>query len=267
MPVPILKQGDTLIASVVAALTDEDLVQLRDELAQKIGKVRARSVVIDVTALDVLDSFATRTLRGIAYTARLRGAETVDRRHPARGRVRDGAARPDDGGRADGARPRRRPRAARREAQQGAAVSEVRVQIEREADIVLARQAGRELAAQLGFSTTDQTLIATAISEVARNIVVYAQRGEIVLTRAEEAGRVGIQVSPIDQGPGIENKELAMRDGYSTKNSLGLGLPGARRLMDDFALDSEVGQGHDRHHEEVAAMRSTWGSPGRATRR
>ena len=77
MPVPILKQGDTLIASVVAALTDDDLVQLRDDLAQRIGQVRARGVVIDVTALDVLDSFATRTLRGIAYTAKLRGAETV----------------------------------------------------------------------------------------------------------------------------------------------------------------------------------------------
>jgi serine/threonine-protein kinase RsbT len=122
-------------------------------------------------------------------------------------------------------------------------VSEVRVQIEREADIVLARQAGRQLAAQLGFTTTDQTLIATAISEVARNIVVYAQHGEIVLTRADEAGRIGIQVVAIDNGPGIDNKDLAMRDGYSTKNSLGLGLPGARRLMDDFALDSEVGRG------------------------
>jgi rsbT antagonist protein RsbS len=77
MPVPILKQGDTLIASVVAALNDDDLVQLRDDLAQKIGTVRARNVVIDVTALDVLDSFAARTLRGIAYTARLRGADTV----------------------------------------------------------------------------------------------------------------------------------------------------------------------------------------------
>src|SRR4029079_2344449 len=99
------------------------------------------------------------------------------------------------------------------------------------------------LAAQLGFSTTEQTLIATAISEVARNIVVYAQEGDIVLVRAEEATRVVIQVVAIDHGPGIENKELAMRDGYSTKNSLGLGLPGARRLMDDFALDSEVGRG------------------------
>ncbi len=122
-------------------------------------------------------------------------------------------------------------------------MSEVRVAIQREADIVLARQAGRQLAAQLGFSSTDQTLIATAISEVARNIVVYANHGEIVLTRADEAGRVGIQVQAIDSGPGIDNKELAMRDGYSTKNSLGLGLPGARRLMDDFDLASEIGRG------------------------
>jgi serine/threonine-protein kinase RsbT len=122
-------------------------------------------------------------------------------------------------------------------------VSEVRVAIQREADIVLARQAGRQLAAQLGFSATDQTLIATAISEVARNIVVYAQEGEILLARAEDGERVGIQVVASDRGPGIDNKDLALRDGYSTKNSLGLGLPGARRLMDDFALDSEVGHG------------------------
>jgi serine/threonine-protein kinase RsbT len=118
-----------------------------------------------------------------------------------------------------------------------------RVAIQREADIVLARQAGRQLAASLGFSMTDQTLIATAISEVARNIVVYASEGEIVLMRAEDGLRIGIQVTAIDQGPGIDNKDLAMRDGYSTKNSLGLGLPGARRLMDDFVLDSEIGRG------------------------
>lgn len=122
-------------------------------------------------------------------------------------------------------------------------VSEVRVAIQREADIVAARQAGRHLAAQIGFSSTDQTLIATAISEVARNIVVHAVHGEIVLDRADEPGRVGIQVQAIDAGPGIDNKELAMRDGYSTKNSLGLGLPGARRLMDDFAIESELGRG------------------------
>ena len=122
-------------------------------------------------------------------------------------------------------------------------MTETRVAIEREADIVAARQAGRALAAANGFSSTDQTLIATAISEVARNIVVYAQKGEVVVSAVEDAGRVGIQVVARDAGPGIDNVDLAMRDGFSTKNSLGLGLPGARRLMDDFELASEPGLG------------------------
>jgi rsbT antagonist protein RsbS len=77
MAVPILKQGDVLIASIQAALSDQDLVQLRDDFADQVGRLRSRGVIIDVTALDVLDSFATRTLRSIAYTARLRGARTV----------------------------------------------------------------------------------------------------------------------------------------------------------------------------------------------
>lgn len=77
MSVPILKQGDVLIASIQSALSDQDLIQLRDDFADKIGRFRANGVVIDVTALDVLDSFATRTLRGIAYVAKLRGATTV----------------------------------------------------------------------------------------------------------------------------------------------------------------------------------------------
>ncbi len=77
MPVPVLKQGDVLIASIQAALSDADLLQLRDDLAEKVGRLRARGVIVDVTALDVMDSFATRTLRGIAQTTKLRGAETV----------------------------------------------------------------------------------------------------------------------------------------------------------------------------------------------
>jgi rsbT antagonist protein RsbS len=75
--VPILKQGDILVASIQAALSDKDLVELRDELAKRVGRFRSRGVVVDLTALDVLDSFATRTIRGIAYVTRLRGAETV----------------------------------------------------------------------------------------------------------------------------------------------------------------------------------------------
>ncbi|RDU99003.1 STAS domain-containing protein [Trinickia dinghuensis] len=77
MAVPILKLSDVLIASIQSALSDQDLVQLREDFADKVGRYRTKGVVIDVTALDVLDSFATRTLRGIAYVAKLRGATTV----------------------------------------------------------------------------------------------------------------------------------------------------------------------------------------------
>lgn len=120
---------------------------------------------------------------------------------------------------------------------------EFSIPIERESDIVTARQKGRELCAELGFANTDRTLVATAISEVARNIVRYAQRGEIVLGRVEARGRVGIEVIARDEGPGIADTELAMRDGYSTGRSLGLGLPGAKRLMDELELVSAPNAG------------------------
>lgn len=121
--------------------------------------------------------------------------------------------------------------------------SEARVTIGHEADIVTARQKGRELAARGGFSSTEQTLIATAISEVARNIVEYARRGEIVLNVVERNGKRGLVVVASDSGPGIADLEMAMRDGYSTANSLGMGLPGAKRLMDEFVLQSTPGEG------------------------
>lgn len=121
--------------------------------------------------------------------------------------------------------------------------AETRVPIEHEGDIVTARQKGRELAAASGLSRTEQTLVATAISEVARNIVVYAQRGEVVLAPLEDRGRQGLMVVARDDGPGIANPALAMRDGYSTGNSLGMGLPGAKRLMDEFELLSSPGKG------------------------
>jgi serine/threonine-protein kinase RsbT len=121
--------------------------------------------------------------------------------------------------------------------------TEVRVPIQREVDIVVARQSGRELAKLSGFSSTEQTLVATAISEVARNIVAYATSGEVVLTALDEQGRRGIMVIARDQGPGISNTSLAMQDGYSTAKSLGLGLPGAKRIMDEFDLDSALGKG------------------------
>lgn len=119
---------------------------------------------------------------------------------------------------------------------------EVRVPIQADADIVAARQAARELAARLGFSRTDLTLIATAVSEVTRNIVRFAGNGEIVVGILEQP-RSGVQVVARDTGPGIPDVERALADGYSTYDGLGLGLPGARRLMDEFAIVSELGRG------------------------
>ena len=120
---------------------------------------------------------------------------------------------------------------------------EILIPIEREEDIVEARQKGRELGASLGFGSTEQTLVATAISEVARNILVYATRGEIVLAEGEDGERRGVVVVARDHGPGIRDVALAMQDGYSTSGSLGLGLPGARRLMDELVLESAPGRG------------------------
>ena len=120
---------------------------------------------------------------------------------------------------------------------------EVRVPIFSDEDIVTARQEGRRLSGQLGFSSTDLTLIATAISEVARNIRRYANRGEVDMRLVREGVRDGILVVARDEGPGISDIEMAMQDGWSTGNSFGLGLPGARRLMDDFEISSEEGEG------------------------
>ncbi|MDQ3527983.1 MAG: anti-sigma regulatory factor [Actinomycetota bacterium] len=119
---------------------------------------------------------------------------------------------------------------------------EVHVPIRTDADIVGARQTSRELASRLGFSGTDLTMLATAVSEVARNIVRFADYGEIVIELLEDPRR-GVQVVARDTGPGIPDVEQALTDGYSSYQGLGLGLPGARRLMDDFAVVSEPGRG------------------------
>jgi len=123
------------------------------------------------------------------------------------------------------------------------ASAEFRIPIGSDADIVTARQRGRDLATHVGFTGSDLTVIATAISEVSRNIVSYAKQGEIILRVADHSHRRGITIIARDDGPGIANIDDAMRDGFSTRKSLGLGLPGARRLMDDFAIESAVGKG------------------------
>ena len=120
---------------------------------------------------------------------------------------------------------------------------EQRVPIVSDADIVVARRCGRELASGHGFSSTDLLLITTAISELARNIVLYARNGVIVLRGIQDHGKPGIMVTAEDQGPGIADVDQAVRDGFSTSGNLGLGLPGVRRLMDEMQIRSEVGKG------------------------
>ena len=123
----------------------------------------------------------------------------------------------------------------------------IRIVISTDGDIVVARQSGRELAAQIGCSSTDATLIATAISEVARNILTHAGHGEVEMQAiGPETNRrrePAVEVIARDDGPGIADVDRAMQDGFTTGRGLGLGLPGARRLMDEFDITSEVGTG------------------------
>jgi serine/threonine-protein kinase RsbT len=120
---------------------------------------------------------------------------------------------------------------------------DIQVPINSDQDIVVARQKGRLLAMSLGFSSGDATLLATAISELARNIVTYAKSGDIRLSAINGAVRQGVQVVAQDEGPGIPDVPQALRDGFSTSGSLGLGLPGVKRLVDEFQIVSDVNRG------------------------
>ncbi len=111
-------------------------------------------------------------------------------------------------------------------------------------DIIAARQNVRTLGAVLGFSNAELTGLATAVSELTRNIITYANEGSITFSTIKTAERHGILIVVEDNGPGIENLSLAMKDGYSTGKTLGLGLPGARRLMDEFQIESAPGRGN-----------------------
>jgi RNA polymerase sigma factor (sigma-70 family) len=124
-----------------------------------------------------------------------------------------------------------------------AVAGEIRIPIQTDADVVTARKQGRELAAQAGFSATELPIIAPAISEIARNIVMFAERGEVLVSLVGENSRQGVTVVARDAGPGIPDLKQALRDGYSGYGGMGLGLPGSRRLMDEFEITSEADKG------------------------
>ncbi len=120
---------------------------------------------------------------------------------------------------------------------------EITVGIKSDTDIVAAREQGRCLAERIGFTQVELTVIATAISEIARNIIEHANSGEIILCEYQNGVKHGIQITASDQGPGIPDVNRAMQDDYSTGKGLGLGLPGSKRLMDEFEIQSQVGRG------------------------
>jgi serine/threonine-protein kinase RsbT len=117
------------------------------------------------------------------------------------------------------------------------------VNIQTEWDIVAARQLGRNVAKELGFGVVDQARITTAISELARNIFIYADKGQVCIEKIYEKGYAGLRIVAVDNGPGISDIRLAMEDGYSTSGGLGAGLPGVKRLMDEFEIESSQGTG------------------------
>ena len=131
------------------------------------------------------------------------------------------------------------------------------VPIKRDTDVVVACQKGRALAAQMGLSSNDQVIVTIAISEVASNIVRYALAGEIILDSIVEDDARGILVIARDKGPGINNIKQALQDGYSTGGGLGLGLSGARRLMDEFEIASQVGMGTTIVMKKMETMKMT----------
>ena len=213
MSVAILRQGDYLVASIQSDLSDSEVLALRDELRERVGRQRSRGIIIDVTALDVIDSFVARSLRAIAVTARLRGAETIIvgiqpevaiamvhfdlNLEPLRTALDLDEAL----GLLELARGKRswRMRSACRSP--ATATSSLR-----------ARTPVRSRC-ELGFSRTDATLITTALSEIARNIVVHAGRGEIVMAPVYDGDRFGLQVVARDRARGSATSTARSRTG------------------------------------------------------
>ncbi|WP_226660034.1 anti-sigma regulatory factor [Pseudalkalibacillus hwajinpoensis] len=117
------------------------------------------------------------------------------------------------------------------------------VEVRNEWDIVKARQSGRNIAKELGFGTVDQARITTAISELARNIYLYAGNGAVAIERVENGGKFGLKIEASDSGPGIKDIRKVMEDGFTTSGGLGAGLPGVKRLMDEFTIDSKENEG------------------------
>ena len=243
MRIPILKLGDTLIVSIQWELDDQNAIQFQEDLLNKLHSKNASGVLIDLTPIDFIDSFIAKVLGDVINMSRLMGAKVVITGiQPAVAitlielgiRLENVMTALDLENGLDKLHNRI-----------GGLTMECRssVDIYTEWDIVAARQLGRNEAKNIGFGTVDQARITTAISELARNIYLYAGKGNIKINELYENNLYGISIIASDEGPGIADLRKVMNDGYSTSGGLGAGMPGVRRLMDEFNVQSEKGVG------------------------
>ena len=236
--VPILKLGRTLFVSIQIDLQDESVMRLQEDLADELAATGASGVIIDITAVEIVDSFIGRMLTMIGSISRLFDAETV--------------------------LVGMRPAVAITLTELGLSLRGVRTALNAEKglrllsgsplmhelpiqsgdDVVRVRQQVRVVAADTGLSLVDQTKVVTAASELARNTLVYGGGGTArveVVTSA--SGRRGVRIDFTDDGPGIADIDLALTDGWTSGDGLGLGLSGARRLVDEFEVTTKLGGG------------------------
>ena len=245
--IPILKMGPFLLITIQVDMHDRLAMALQDDLMGQISKNRARGVLIDISALDVVDSFIGRMLANIAAMARVLDAKTVVtgmRPAVAITLVELGLSLP-------GVRTALNVERGMELLQANFSEEKKQVEVVRtdelpirvEDDVVRIRQACREWSIELGFSLVDQTKIVTAASELARNTMVHGGGGQARIEALEDGLRRGLRLTFEDQGKGIPDVAQALKDGYTTGTGLGLGLGGARRLMSEFNVASKAGEG------------------------
>ena len=244
--IPILRMGAFLLVTIQVDMHDRLAMALQDDLTNRVTETSARGVLIDISALEIVDSFIGRMIANISAMARVLDAETVvvgmqpGRRHYARRTGSVAARRPDRPERREGhgASPRRSDIGYTEEEAMAVAKNESLPVAHRDATWSWSARRCANGRPSWDFSLVDQTKVVTAASELARNTLVHGGGGGVRLEGLSEGVRKGLRMTFEDKGPGIADIELALRDGYTTGCGLGLGLGGVRRLVNEFDIDS-----------------------------